>query len=113
MRRPESGTEPHHSWWLRLFETPEEHAAEYVKSHGRRAADVMTRDVLTVFENTTVSEIAAILERRHIKRVPVVRDGALVGIVSRANLLQALATHRALAPAPPSADDRTIRERVL
>lgn len=111
MRRPETGTEPHHSWWLRMFEMPEEHAAEYVKTHGQSAADVMTTPAVTVEDTASVAEIAETLERRHVKRVPVVAGGNLVGIVSRANLIQALAG----TPTPPLAksdDDRALRQRV-
>lgn len=67
--------------------TPE----EFIKTHGIHARDIMTPDVVTVTENTLISEIADLFDSRRIKRVPVVRDGKLVGIVSRANLVQALA----------------------
>lgn len=90
IRRRESGTERQSSWWLRLFENPNELAQEYVKEHGRTAEDVMTRKVFTVTEETPANEIAEILEKHRIKRVPVVHDGKVVGIVSRANLLHGL-----------------------
>jgi CBS domain-containing protein len=113
MRRAETGTERHRSWWLRLVSGPDDLARDYVKAHGRGAADVMTRDVITVAEDSPVSAIACLLEERRIKRVPVVRDGRLVGIVSRADLLRGLATQ----PAPPepsvSMDDRAIRDRLM
>lgn len=96
MRRDESGTERRPSWWLRMFELPENKAHEFVKTHGLHAGDVMTREVATVSEDTPVNEIAELLESRRIKRMPVVRDGKLVGIVSRANLLFGLATLRNL-----------------
>jgi CBS domain-containing protein len=113
MRRPESDTEPHHSWWLRIFETAETQAAEYVKSHGLRAEEVMTAKVVTVTEDTPVGEIARILEERRIKRVPVVSDDELVGIVSRANLLHALASRPSSGPNAPTDDDRTLRKKIL
>ncbi len=112
IRRPETETERHRSWWLRLLADKTERAEEYVKSHGRRADHVMTRDVVTVTEDSNVGEIAELLEQRRIKRVPVVRDGKLVGIVSRANLLQGLAAHKERIEAPTT-DDRSIRDRVL
>ncbi len=112
IRRPETETERHRSWWLRLLADKTERAEEYVKSHGRRADQVMTRDVVTVTEDSNVGEIAELLEQRRIKRVPVVRDGKLVGIVSRANLLQGLAAHKERIEAPTT-DDRSIRDRVL
>jgi CBS-domain-containing membrane protein len=88
-------------------------ARDYVKSHGHKAADVMTRDVITVGEEMPLGEVAEILEKRHIKRVPVMRDGALVGIVSRANLLQGLAARRGDVSRPPAADDYTLRLATL
>lgn len=99
-------------WWVRLFSadgSPE----EYVKSHARYARDVMTRDVATVAPDTPLAQIATLLERRRIKRVPVLDDGRLVGIVSRSDLVHALAAKtRAGAPAEPVADE-TIRAILL
>lgn len=111
MRRVESGTERVRSWWLRAFGDDDAAARDYAKSRGRRAADVMTREVVTVGEDATLPEIAALLERHRIKRVPVVRDARVVGIVSRANLLQGLASQPARAPALPPGDD-ALRKRV-
>lgn len=112
MRRVESGTERRRSWWLELLSENRDLAHDYVKSHGQAAKDVMTHDVVTIGEDTGLAEIAGLLERKHIKRVPVMRGGKLVGIVSRANLLQALA---AAGPrkAPVAPDDRVLREAVL
>jgi CBS domain-containing protein len=112
MRREETGTEAHRSWWLSAFTRSDEAAEEFVKSHGRFARDVMTHAVVTVSEDTPLAEVAQTLERRGIKRVPVVRDGRVVGVVSRANLLQGLVA----APAPTAAatvDDATLRARLL
>lgn len=112
MHRPESGTEKRRgSWWLQLFAARAEMAVEYSKAHGSLASDVMTAPVITVAEDTPVADIAEILEENHIKRVPVVRDGRLVGIVSRANLLHGLATRKR--PPPVAAGDEAIREDIL
>lgn len=78
------------SWVRGLFAVPAEQAARYARTHGRRARDVMTTNLLTVEEDTPVERIASIIEERNIRRVPVVRDGKLVGIISRADLLRAL-----------------------
>lgn len=110
MRRSESGTERRPSWWLQLLAS-EDGAREYVKSHGQHARDVMTRDVVSVTERTPLEKVAALLERRRIKRVPVLRRGKLVGIVSRANLLHGLVA-RARA-ARPSVKDPVLRTKVL
>lgn len=112
MHRPESGTEKcRGSWWLQLFAARAEMAVEYSKAHGSLASDVMTAPVITVAQDTPVADIAEILEENHIKRVPVVRDGRLVGIVSRANLLHGLATRKR--PPPVAAGDEAIREDIL
>lgn len=112
MRRAEAGTERHPSWWLELLADPEEKARDYAKSHGLTAKDVMTRPAVTVAEDASLAEIATLLERHRIKRVPVVRDGAIVGIVSRANLLHGLVAKEEGAPAVAS-DDAGIREQVI
>lgn len=110
MRRPGSGTDRNPSWWLAFLTLPEDDSRRFIKTHGRHARDVMTRGVTTVDDDASVEAVASVLEEHHIKRVPVVRDGALVGIVSRADLLRALAVAK---PAKaPSADDRTLREAV-
>jgi CBS-domain-containing membrane protein len=112
MRRPEMGTERHRGWWLQLFGDERERAAEYARAHGSRAEQVMTRNVVTVTEETSLGEIARLLEERRIKRVPVVRDGKVVGIVSRANLLHGLAARAAPTPPERWMDDRSIRDEV-
>lgn len=111
MRRPESGTARRPSWWLALLSGGDDQAREYTKTRGRRAAEVMTRDVVTVDESTPLERIAELLEKHRIKRVPVVRDGSVVGIVSRADLLHELAGRPPALPAPIS--DTRLRERVL
>ena len=84
--------EQRRSWWLSAFMDDSLSARDYAKTHGRTARDVMTSNVVTVEETTTLAEIAKTLERHRIKRVPVVRNDTLVGIVTRGNLLQSLAT---------------------
>jgi len=113
MRRPESNTETRkRSWWLEMWRGSPELAQEYTKSHGQRASDVMTKNVVTVGEETPVAEIARILEEKHIKRVPVLRDDKLAGIVSRANLLRGLATRKATPVALVSKDDQSLQRDV-
>ncbi|MBL6614988.1 MAG: CBS domain-containing protein [Reyranella sp.] len=90
MNRPESGTVPAKSWLQRLLADEARLARDYVRSHSHHVADVMTRKVVTADERTPLQEIAALMQRNHVKRVPVVRDGKVIGIVSRANLLQGL-----------------------
>ena len=110
MRRPETGTERHPSWWLDLFATRAERPVEFIKSHGMLAREVMTRKVVIVDEEASLEEVAAVLERHRIKRVPVLRDGKLVGIVSRADLLRGLVSRRA--GESPTADERELKRAV-
>ncbi len=112
LRRVELGTETRRSHLLELLSGATPLAGEYVRSHGRKTSEVMTPDVVTIEHTTPIAEIARLLETRRIKRVPVLRDGKRVGIVSRANLLRALAI-RLQAPPPPLADDRWIRSALL
>jgi len=108
MRRAEAGTGRRRPWWLAMLTGRDIRAVDYVKEHSRKVTDVMTRNVVTAMPETSLQDIAALLEENGIKRVPIVKDGKIVGIVSRANLLQALAT----APKPHDADvdNSAIRE---
>ncbi len=110
MRRSENQTERQPSWWIRVFAEPEDRARDYIRSHGMRAEDIMSRNVISVSEDTPLAEIAETLERHHIKRVTVLRDGKLCGIVSRANLLQGLVAAGAKASASDS--DRDVRAAI-
>jgi hemerythrin-like metal-binding protein len=109
IHREEIGTaEKKRSWWLRMFTGGSELAENYIRSHGHSARDVMTRDVVSVGEDAVLTEIAEILEMHRIKRVPVVRDGKLIGIVSRANFIQAIAASKEIRLEPVNADDASI-----
>lgn len=90
LRRAEIGTTARKSWFSRLLTSDATSAREFVHSHSRRVAEVMTKDVVTVGEETELGELAELMERRGVKRLPIVRDGAVVGIVGRSDLLQAL-----------------------
>ncbi len=114
IHRPELGARPRRSRWLSLLLGDEEfNSAEYIKNHGMHAAEVMTRPVATVSEDMALGEVAQLLEKRHIKRVPVVREGKLVGIITRVDLLRGLADYWDTLKLPPSMDDRAIREKLL
>jgi CBS-domain-containing membrane protein len=112
LHRTETGTE-RRSWWLEMFASTNQLAGDYIKSHSGSVKDVMTRDVLSVSDTTPVADIAILLETNRIKRVPVLRDGKLVGIVSRANLVRELAMTINKPSSSAEADDRTIRDRLL
>ncbi len=112
LRRVETGTQRRRPRWLEFLIGPGRLANEYVHASGRKVYEVMSEDVKTVTEDTPLGTIVELMERRRIKRVPVMRDGALVGIVTRANLLRALAGLARTAP-PTTTDDAAIRARVL
>ena len=114
LRRAESATERQRPQWLELLLDSNIRSAEFIKVHGVHARDVMSRDVVTVGPDTDLAEIATLLERHRIKRVPVVeRDGRVVGIVSRANLLHALVAYRSGVPASDTkASDTEIRDQI-
>jgi len=112
LRRAETGTERQRSWWLELLTENRDLAQDFVKSHGLAAKDVMTPSIVSVKDDARLADVATTLERNRIKRVPVMRGDKMVGIISRSNLLQALAaagTPEAKAPA----SDRSLREAVL
>ncbi|MFO1057730.1 MAG: CBS domain-containing protein [Dongiaceae bacterium] len=111
LRRAELGTERRRPRWLELLASPGRIAADYVQSHGRRVAEVMTPDVAAVAEDTPLPELVRLMEHHRVKRLPVLRDGRLVGLVARADLLRALAA-AAAPPAAPGSDD-AIRAAVL
>jgi CBS-domain-containing membrane protein len=113
LHRAETGTEQRRAWWLDMLAATDRLARDYVKSHAETVRDVMTRDVISVTDTTPVADIAILLETHRIKRVPVIRDGKLVGIVSRANLVQALAMTVTQPPSDAANDDLAIRERLL
>jgi CBS domain-containing protein len=115
LHRAETGTERRTERrrlrWLDSLASDRDLARDYIKSHGARVGDIMTRDVTTVGDTAELAEIANLLETKRIKRVPVLRDGKLVGIVSRANLVRALA---ATTSEPASdGDDRSLRAKLL
>jgi CBS domain-containing protein len=101
------------SWFLGLFGSAPAQAEHYARSRGRRVRDVMTTEIESVTEAAPVAEVAAVLERRGIRRVPVLRDGKLLGIVSRADLLKASLAEPPAAPASGSPDDARIARDLL
>jgi CBS domain-containing protein len=112
LRRVETGTQRQRPRWLEFLIGPGRLAEEYVRSSSRKVEDVMTRSVHTIKEDTSLSDAVELMERHRIKRLPVLRDDKLVGIVSRANLLHALASLAGeIEPTP--ADDAVIRESLL
>ena len=112
IRRVEARTESRRSWWLDLFTPSHTLAAEFAKSHAQKAKDVMTRSVITASPGTRLRVIANLLEKHRIKRVPIMENDRLVGIVSRANLVQVLAGQQAESFAVEPTD-ASVRQAVL
>ncbi len=112
LRRVELGTVPQHSGWMRFLRGPGLAASEYVRTHTAAVEDVMTQAPTSATPATTLDDVVALMERHRVRRVPIVDDGKLVGLVSRADLVRALASalHQA-APAP--ATDAAIKEAIM
>ena len=109
MRRLAAARDGKPGWLARLFGEPGDAAARYARAHGRRVEDVMTRDVTTITPGTPVESAAALMERQNIRRLPVVEEGVLLGVVSRADLLKALLAE---SPAEAAVADEAIREEL-
>lgn len=113
--RVEVGAEPQGKWWLEGLSHSEALAERFAKAHGQKVSDVMTRHVATVHPDADLAEVAGILHAHHVKRVPVVQDGKLIGIVTRSDIVKALAgTMGAMGKSPRSDGDlqRAILERM-
>jgi CBS domain-containing protein len=112
IRRAEIGTERKRGRWLKFLVGPGTAASDFVRERGRRVEEIMTPDPCTVTEDATLEDIVELMERNHIKRLPVLRGDRLVGIVTRTNLLQAVAGLTRDVP-DPTADDDHIRHRII
>jgi CBS domain-containing protein len=112
LRRAETGTQRKRARWIEFFMGQGQSADEYVRTHGRKVADVMTPTPITITEDTRLDDIVNLMEQRSVKRLPVARQGRLIGIVSRANLLHALASVVGQLPASATTDV-TIREQIM
>lgn len=112
IRRAEIGTERKRGRWLRFLVGPGRTADDYVHEQGRKVGEIMTPNPITVTEDSTLEDIVKVMEKNHVKRLPVLRGDKLVGIITRANLLQAVADLSRDVP-DPTADDDHIRSRVF
>ena len=112
LRRAEIGTPRKRPRWLQFFMSLGATAEEFVRERGRLVSDIMTRDPVTVSEANTLDEIVTLMEKKNVKRLPVVRGNQLVGIITRANLMQAVASMARDVP-DPTADDDHMRERII
>ena len=112
LHRWEIGTELKRNAWLDAIFGPEESAHDYVHAHSMKVADLMSRQPITVDEDTSLDRVIDLMERHHIKRLPVLRKGKVVGIISRANLMRALASlHRSASKT--TRNDQELRKRIV
>ncbi|MDX1432045.1 MAG: CBS domain-containing protein [Gammaproteobacteria bacterium] len=109
LRRPEIGTEKHRPRWLSFFTSAEEQAREFSKSHALHAGDIMSKEVFSVSEDAPLDDVVGLMEKHNIKRVPVTSQGKLVGIVSRVDIVRALARREEQIMSPPPETDAEIR----
>ena len=112
IRRGEIGNQRRRGRFLKFILGPGQAATDFVHEHGRKVAEIMTPQPLTITEDTALEEIVELMEKNNVKRLPVMRRDKIVGIVSRANLLQAVASLAREIP-DPTADDDHIRNRVI
>jgi CBS domain-containing protein len=110
IRRPEIETDHAPKGWLGLFLSDEERARDFVKSHGRMAREVMTQPAICVGRDTPLTDLVRLMERNRVKRLLVVEEGRLAGLVTRADLLRAMVAHED--PSPAAASDRELRDRI-
>ncbi len=112
LRRDELGTQRHRPWWLRILVSPGRQATDFTHTYGRHVSDVMTQDVIAVPSSAPLEEVVVTMEAHRIKRLPVVANNRVIGVVSRSDLLRYLIGHARRKPAAAT-DDSTIRNTIL
>ncbi len=112
IRRAEIGTQRKRGRWLKFLLGPGRAASDFVHERGRKVGEIMTLDPVTVTEDSTLEETVQLMEHNSVKRLPVMRGDQLVGIVTRSNLLQAVAELAREVP-DPTADDDHIRNHII
>ena len=110
LRRAELGTEQKDAGWKSFLASTQKLADNYVRSHGRKVSEIMTAQPITVDDSASLADVVALMERHKIKRMPVTRDGRLVGIVSRSNIVEALMSKSLHMPAADESDEALRRE---
>jgi CBS domain-containing protein len=112
IRRAEIGTQRKRGRWLKLLLGSGKVASDFVHERGRKVGEIMTLDPCTVTEDATLEDVVSLMEQNNAKRLPVMRGDQLVGIVTRSNLLQAVAELAREVP-DPTADDDHIRNHII
>lgn len=113
VRRSEIGTQRPYIGWLDFLWGPGNAAVDFARENGRKVGDIMTKgELFTASEDLPLDQLVQLMERHNVKRLPVMRGDALVGIVTRTDLLRAVA-HLVRDVPDPTADDDHIRSRIL
>jgi len=112
LHRAETGTEKRHKWWLGALIDDDQLAREYAAAHARRAEDIMTKQVVTVDPDADLAFVADLLDRRKLKRVPVVKDGRVVGIITRGDMVRALVMSQSALKAPLPRDTEELVQSI-
>jgi CBS domain-containing protein len=112
LHRAETGTEKRHKWWLGALIDEDQLAREYAAAHARRAEDIMTKQVVTVDPDADLAFVADLLDRRKLKRVPVVKDGRVVGIITRGDMVRALVMSQSALKAPLPRDTEELVQSI-
>ena len=114
LRRDEIGTERHRPWWLRVLVSPGRQALDFTHANGRRVSDVMTPEVIAVAPDSPLEDVVTTMEKQRIKRVAVIEEGRMVGVVARSDLLRALLSHARDGKVENGpTNDRAIRAAIL
>ncbi|MFB9263294.1 CBS domain-containing protein [Bradyrhizobium erythrophlei] len=113
IRRSEIGTQHGPGRWLDFVFRPEQSAIDYIRQHGRKISEIMTSVPVTVTEDMPLPAVVDLMEKKNVKRLLVLRGDTIVGIVTRANLLQAVASLARPVPDPTAAGDDHIRNCVI
>lgn len=112
LHRAETGTEKRRKWWLNAFIDADRLAREYAASHAHVASDIMTRTVTTVDAEAGLGDVADLLDRKNLKRVPVMSDGKLVGMLTRGDLVRALLVRQTAADAAAPSDAQGVEAAI-
>lgn len=115
LHRAETGTERKRKWWISLFLDADMRARDYIKTHGHTAADLMSRFVISVPHDASLAAVADMLDVNNLKRVPVLENGRLIGMITRGDLVRAVADAGAMSQAPqrePAALQKAINEQL-
>jgi CBS domain-containing protein len=115
LHRAETGTEKRRKWWMRAFIDTDQLAREYAASHARNAGDIMSKDVVSVDADMELGDVAELLDRKKLKRLPVTQNGQLAGMITRGDLVRALTVRLREAAASPGVSEdlaRSIRSRM-